>query len=163
MSGVQFTCIKLTFFQICCLACLTKVGFTDALTYTHTHTAHSDPWCCFSCPSPVDQSVASVASVYESSNIVDDDVTLLFGALDGSLVVRPTVPTPPSDCARRGMDARLETWFGSLARENPLEVVVVLDVRQRLSSVGGELYAELSAGVVAVAESLTIRDRVSGI
>ena len=58
-------------------------------------------------------------------------------------------------------DGRLQTWFTNATRENPVEMVVVLDVfRRPVFITNDSLYGELVNGVTTVLRSLNNKDRV---
>ena len=125
--------------------------------HAHTHPHSSGPACCYSCQSSsASSTLSSIAGAYASSNL-SDNATLLFAAPNGALMSHP----PYSKCEGVGRDGRLESWFTDVTRENPVEVVIVLDVLRNMFISNESLYDELINGVTTVLSSLNNGDRVS--
>ena len=60
------------------------------------------------------------------------------------------------------MDARLQTWYNSITRVNPIEMVMVVDVLKNSFIDNPDLFDQLKYAVSAVLKSLNAnRDRVS--
>ena len=124
-------------------------------THTHTHTHSSGPACCYSCQSSsASSTLSSIAGAFVASNL-NSNIELRFASTDGALLAHP----PTSECRETERDGRLQTWFTDVTRENPVEVVVVLDVFRRTIS-NDSLYNELINGVTTVLRSLNNGDRV---
>ena len=116
---------------------------------------HSDA-CCYECAS---SNLETIAATFRDTSLVANR-TLLLGSADGSLLVQPP-DTPSANCDKLGMDARLQTWFTSTTRVNPLEVVIVLDLFQNRFIGNEDFYKDLRFAVSVILNSLTNRDRVS--
>ena len=74
-----------------------------------------------------------------------------------------TQPATSAGCGEVGRDGRLQPWFADVTRENPVEMVVVLDVLRDSSLLlirNDSLYGELTNGVTTVLGSLNNEDRV---
>ena len=116
---------------------------THTHTHMHSHTPSSSPAC------------SNVAGAY--ANPPNQIAELFFASPDGGLLVQPA---SSSECEGAGLDSRLQPWFTDVTRENPVEVVIMLDLLRSNGVSNDSLYGELVNGVSTVLRSLNTGDRV---
>ena len=144
-------------YDILCLSIVLYYVLPRTHTHTHTHSPplSSGPACCHSdCSSS--SALSYIAGAYANSN-PDQTAELFFASPEGGLLVQPA---SSSGCEGAGLDSRLQPWFTDVTRENPVEVVIMLDVFNSDAVSNKSLYRELVNGVNTVLQSLNNGDRV---
>ena len=151
-------CIILSFV---CMTLYAYYHYSHTQTHSHTHPLtpspplSSAPACCHSdCSSSSTLSYVAGAYADSSSNQIAE---LFFASPEGGLLVQPA---SPSGCGGAGLDGRLQPWFTGVTRENPIEVVIMLDVFRSAAVSNNSLYGELVNSVSTVLRSLNNGDRV---